>query len=74
MIIPEVPKHALCNKCKKQPMPRWLKIKMEEYEDMNLPYISFRPYLEHMACKQLCPSCYRSTMLVWDDANKGEEE
>ena len=67
MVIPD--KFNLCQKCKGKPFPRWLRDKIDEWDDMNYPYESLRQSIVTCANKYLCPDCSRIYIKTFDDKN-----
>lgn len=64
----------LCKDCKRHSCPRWFLNKIEEWEDMDYPYSSFRPSLLVIARKTLCPDCAKKVIECADRINEWKPE
>lgn len=65
----KVPDYKLCSSCRHASCPRWFLNKIDEWEDMDYPYVTFGPSLITIGKRDLCEECFKKIVEAYDAAN-----
>lgn len=62
------PLMSVCRKCQDLPKPEWLDYRLEEWNDLDIPYEEFRPIICKALSKTMCDVCFSVNMERFDRA------
>lgn len=62
------PLMSFCGKCQYREKPQWLDYRLEEWNDLDIPYEEYRPIIYKVLSKTMCDVCFSVNMERFDRA------